>query len=68
MNKGTELGVEEERTRLAVVEELQLHGAPDVVGGGVLARDRLSEVIGDGAEDPRLDDAIHALPIGVGRR
>jgi hypothetical protein len=46
-----------------IVEELRLNSTPCGAGGGVLGRDRLGEVVADGVEDPRLDNAIHKCPV-----
>ena len=61
-------GVEVERALLAVAEELVLQGEPDGAGSGsgMVVPNNLLEIGRDCAEEPRHDDAVHALPVGVG--
>ena len=50
---------------LPVAEELRLDGKPSMACGGALGRDDLRQVVGEGGDDPGLDDAVHPIP---GRR
>lgn len=67
LDKGAELGVEEEGAGLAVAEELVLDGKPDRAGGGAGRHHRVGEVVGEGVVDPRPDDAVHPRPIWMTR-
>ena len=61
-----ELGVEQHSPRFAVVEELLLEAEPRGTGRDTVAFvDDVEQVGGDGVEDPRDDDAVHARPGGV---
>ena len=69
MDKIAELDVEGEGVCLPVAEELVPEGALDGAGGGGTVDHRLGEVGGDRADDPGLDDAVHARPVQeLGRR
>jgi hypothetical protein len=64
-----ELGVEMEGASLLIPEELILEGKPNGASRGIPREHRLRQVVGDGAGDPGLDDAVHAAPIRkIGRR
>jgi hypothetical protein len=64
-----ELGVEMEGASLLIPEELILEGKPNGASRGIPREHRLRQVVGDGAGDPVLDDAVHAAPIRkIGRR
>ena len=58
--------VEVERPDLAISEELRFDGDPGKTGGGAMRGDSVGKVVGDCAEDPGLDDAIHARPVRIG--
>ena len=65
-SRGTaELRVEVEGACLAVAEELRIHGEPGGASGGAAHGDLLGEVVGDRAEDPGLDNTIHACPVWI---
>ena len=49
-----------------VAKELGFDGNPGGASGGVPRGDGAGEVVGDRAEDPGFDDAIHARPIRIG--
>jgi hypothetical protein len=60
--------VEEEGPSPAVPKELRLNGKPGDAANSVADEDCISEVSGDGADNPRLDDVVHANPVrGSGR-
>ena len=66
MDKVAELSVEVEGTSFSIAEKLGLDGEPGGTGGGALfaaGEDDVDEVIGDGAVEPRPNDAVHATPI-----
>ena len=68
LDKVAELDVEVGGAGLPIAEKLVLQGAPDGAGGGDAVDHHLSEVGGDHAGDPGLDNAVHACPIWeVGR-
>ena len=46
-----------------VAEDLRLDDKPSIARGGALGRDNLCEVVGEGTDDPGLDDAVHSSPI-----
>ena len=61
-----EFGIEDEGPRLSVAEKLALDGKPDGAGSDTLVAampDDVEEVVGEGAVEPRTDDAGHALPV-----
>jgi hypothetical protein len=62
LGEGTELLLGLESTRGAVPKELGFDGEPDHSGGGVALRDRVGEVVGDGAEEPGTNDAVQPHP------
>jgi hypothetical protein len=68
--KSAKLGVEEHGAGLAIVEELLFNPEPCCPGGeAVVLMDDVQEVGGDGVEEPREDDAVHARPhriVGAG--
>jgi len=64
LREAPELGVEVEGARLVVAEELGFHGDPGGMCGDAPCGDGLGEIIVDGPEDPGLDDAVHARPVG----
>ena len=53
---------------LPVPKELGLNSELGVPGSAALGGDDLGEVVGEGAEDLGLDDAIHPIPILGGNR
>jgi len=65
----TELSVEEDGARLLVSKELGLDGNPCRASRGALVaagHDDVDELVGNGAVEPRADDAVHANPISMG--
>ena len=66
LDKVPELGVEVEDPCLPVAEKLRLNGEPSGAGGGTALHDDVDEVVGNGAVEPRPDDAVHAPPIRRG--
>ena len=66
LREAAELGVEVEGARLAVAEELCFHSEPGIACGDGARGDGVGEIIGDGAKDPGLHDAVHARPVGLG--
>jgi hypothetical protein len=59
--------VEEECPSLAVPEEPRLNCKPGGTGNSIADEDSISEISGDGANNPRLD-AVHSNPVrGSGR-
>ncbi|EAZ21066.1 hypothetical protein OsJ_36709 [Oryza sativa Japonica Group] len=66
LDERTEFGIEDEGPRLSVAEKLALDGKPDGAGSDTLVAampDDVEEVVGEGAVEPRTDDAVHALPV-----
>lgn len=60
------LGVEVEGSCLPVIKKLRLNGEPGgACGNAALTaiHDDVDEVVGNGAVEPRLDDAVHPSPI-----
>ena len=57
-----ELCLEEEGTRLLLPKELVLEEAPCLAGGALPQHEGLLQVAGDGAVDPRQDDAVRLRP------
>jgi hypothetical protein len=66
LTEGAEVGVGEQSARRLIPEELGLDGEPEVASGGAVLGDGVSEVVGDGTEEPRAHDAVHPDPIGGG--
>ena len=62
------LRVEEESPGLAISEKLGLDGKPGAASRDVADEHDIGKFGGDGADNPRLDDAIHQRPIGRGGR
>ena len=62
LSEGAELLVGVEGTGGAVPQELGLDGEPDHSSGGVALGDGVGEVVGDGAEEPGTNDAVHPHP------
>jgi hypothetical protein len=57
------LRVEEEASGFLVPEKLGFDGEPGDAGRGIAGEKGVGKLGGDGADDPRLDDAIHPHPI-----
>jgi hypothetical protein len=66
--KIAEFRVEEECPSLAVPEELRLNCEPGGTSNSVADEDNISEVSGDGADNPRLDDTVYLNPVRRSRR
>ena len=66
LGEPAELGVEVEGARLAVAEELCFHGKPGVARRDGTRGDGVGGIIGVGAEDLGLHDAVHARPVRLG--
>ena len=62
LSEDAELLVGVEGTGDAVPQELGLDCEPDHSSGGVTLGDGVGEVVGDGAEEPGTNDAIHPHP------
>jgi hypothetical protein len=61
--ESAKLGIEEHGAGLAVVEELLFDPEPCCSGGeAIVLMDDIQEVGGDGVEEPREDDIVHARP------
>jgi hypothetical protein len=60
--EGVELHLEEKGTGLLLVEEHILEVAPSVAGGTLPHHQRLLQIAGDGAVDPREDAAVRLDP------
>lgn len=65
LGEGAEFLVGVEGACGAVAEKLRLDGELDHMGRGASLRDSVGKVIGDGAEQPGADNAVHPYP---GRR
>ena len=66
MDKVAELSVEVEGTSFSIAKKLGLDGEPGGASSGTplaALKDDVDEVIGDGAVEPRLNDAVHTTPI-----
>ncbi|XP_039831974.1 uncharacterized protein LOC120692666 [Panicum virgatum] len=63
LDEVTEFRLQLDGARLPVAEEEGLDGEPGVLGRGALGGDDLGEVVGEGPEDPGLDNAVHACPV-----
>ena len=61
-----ELLVEDEGARLPVPKELGFNGEPSSASADPTIQHSVGEVGGEGAEDPRLDHAVHAHPVRRG--
>jgi len=68
LGEGAELLISVEGTRGAVAKELGLNCKPDRTSRGATLGDGVGEVVGDGAEQPGADDAVHPHPGRRGRR
>lgn len=66
LDKVPELGIELEGPHLPVAEKLCLNGEPSGMGSGTVLHDDVDKVVGNGAIEPRPDDAVHAPPIRRG--
>ncbi|XP_039847700.1 uncharacterized protein LOC120707005 [Panicum virgatum] len=66
LRESAEVGVGVEGARRLVAKELRFDGEPHPSGGGVALGDGVGKVVGDCAEKPSPDDAIHAYPVGGG--
>jgi len=62
LSEGAELLVGVEGMGGAVPQELGLDGEPNHSSGGVALGDGVGEVVGDGAEEPGTNDAVHPHP------
>jgi hypothetical protein len=60
------LHLELDRTCLSIAQELGFDGEPGIPGSGTLGGDDLGEVIGEGVEDPGLDNVVHPIPVRRG--
>jgi hypothetical protein len=58
-----ELRFELDGSRLPITQELGFNGKPGVPGSGALGGDDFGEVVGEGVEDPSLDNAVHPIPV-----
>jgi hypothetical protein len=56
LNEVAKLRLKVDGTRLLVAEELRLDGEPGVSNSGALGGDDFSDVIGERADDPGLDE------------
>lgn len=63
LGERAELLVCVEGTRRTILEELRFDGEPQNTGSGTTLRHRVSEVVGDGAEDQGADDGVHPHPV-----
>jgi hypothetical protein len=57
------LRLELDRPCLPIAQELGFDGEPGVPGSGALGGNDLGEVVGEGVEDPGLDNAVHPIPV-----
>jgi hypothetical protein len=57
------LRLELDRPCLPIAQELGFDGKPGVPCSGALGGDDFGEVIGEGVENPGLDDAVHPIPV-----
>jgi hypothetical protein len=62
LNEAPEGGIDVEGMSLTVAEEVVLQCQPGIVSRVATLSDDILQVRGDGAPDPRLDDAIHLVP------
>ena len=62
LSEGAELLVGVEGARGAVPKELGLDGEPDGASRGTTLGNNVGEVVGDGAEEPGTNDAVHPHP------
>ena len=62
LSEGAELLVGVEGTGGALPQELGLDGEPNHSSGNVALGDGVGEVVGDGAEEPGTNDAVHPHP------
>jgi hypothetical protein len=62
------LRLELDRPCLPIAQELGFNGKPGVLGSGALGGDDFGEVVGEGVENPGLDDAVHPIPVRRGGR
>jgi hypothetical protein len=61
--KVAKLHLELDRPCLLIAQELGFDGGPGVPGSGALGGDDFDEVIGEGVENPGLDNAVHPIPV-----
>jgi hypothetical protein len=62
------LRLELDRPCLPIAQELGFDGEPSVPGSGALGGDDFGEVVGEGVNNPGLDDAVHPIPVWRGGR
>jgi len=67
LDEVSELDVKVECASLPVPQELSFQGEPDVTSRGIALHHGFDEIGGDGARDPRHDNAIHTYPVGEGQ-
>ena len=67
LDEVSELDVEVECASLLVPQELGFQGELDVASRGIALHHGLGEIGGDGARNPRHDNAIHTYPVGEGQ-
>jgi hypothetical protein len=68
LHEVAKLHLELDRPCLLIAQELGFDGEPGVPGRGALGGDDLGEVVGERAEDPGLDNAVHLSPVRRGDR
>jgi hypothetical protein len=57
------LRLELDRPCLPIAQELGFDGEPGVPGSGALRGDNFGEVVGEGVENPGLDNVVHPIPV-----
>jgi hypothetical protein len=62
LDKVAEHGIEVKRVCFAVVDELVLDCAPDLVHGDAMLLGDVLKLTGDRAKDPGEDDSLHVIP------
>jgi hypothetical protein len=62
LNEAPEGGVDVEGTSFAVAKEVVIQDQPGIVSHVAALLGDVLQVRGDGALDPRLDDAVHPIP------
>jgi hypothetical protein len=62
LNEAPEGGVDVEGTSFTVAKEVVIQDQPGIVSHVVVLLGDVLQVRGDGALDPRLDDAVHPVP------
>jgi hypothetical protein len=60
------LHLELDRPCLPIAQELGFDGEPGVPSSGALGGDDFGEVVGEGVENPGLDNAVHPIPVRRG--